>query len=70
MHLDNVKVVEEHQQKQKNYHNSGAKDRQINVGDKVYVTNFSSGPCWLMGVVMHRSGQVSYILELLDSRTV
>ena len=52
------------------YHDRHAKDRQVNVGDPVYVTNFSSGPCWLPGVVVNKSGPVSFIVKLLDDRTV
>ena len=52
------------------YHDRHAKDRQVNVGDSVYVTNFSSGPCWLPGVVVNESGPVSFIVKLLDDRTV
>ena len=34
------------------------------------MTNFSSGPCWLPGVVVNKSGPVSFIVKLLDDRTV
>ena len=70
MHPDEAKALEEQQLKQKVYHNRHAKDRQVNVGDPVYVTNFSSGPCWLPGVVVNKSGPVSFIVKLLDDRTV
>ena len=70
MHPDEAKAVEEQQLKQKVYHDRHAKDRQVNVGDPVYVTNFSSGPCWLPGVVVNKSGPVSFIVKLLDDRTV
>ena len=52
------------------YHDGHAKDRQVNVGDPVYVTNFSSGLCWLPGVVVTKSGPVSFSVKLLDDRTL
>ena len=70
LHPDEAKAVEEQQLKQKVYHDRHAKDRQVNVGDPVYVTNFSSGPCWLPGVVVNKSGPVSFVVKLLDDRTV
>ena len=70
LHPDEAKAVEEQQLKQRVYHDRHAKDRQANVGDPVYVTNFSSGPCWLPGVVVNKSGPVSFIVKLLDDRTV
>ena len=45
LHPDEAKAVEEQQLKQNVHHDRHAKDRQVNVGDPVYVTNFSSGPC-------------------------
>ena len=65
LHPDEAKAVEEQQLKQKVYHDRHAKDRQVNVGDPVYMTNFSSGPCWLPGVVVNKSGPVSFIVKML-----
>ena len=70
LHPDEAKAVEEQQLKQKVYQDRHAKDRQVNVGDPVYVNNFSSVPCWLPGVVVNKSGPVSFIVKLLDDRTV
>ena len=70
LHPDEAKAVEEQQLKQKVYHDGHAKDSQVNVGDPVYVTNFSSGPSWLPGVVVNKSGPVSFIVKRLDDRTV
>ena len=70
LHPDEAKAVEEQQLKQKVYHDRHAKDRQVNVGDPVCVTNFSSGPCWLPGVVVNKSRPASFIVKLLDDRTV
>ena len=45
-------------------------DKSMSVTQSVYVTNFSSGPCLLSGVVVNKSGPVSFIVKLLDDRTV
>ena len=70
LHPDEAKAVEQQHLKQKVYHDRHSKDREVNVGDPVYVTKFSSGPCWLPGVVVNKSGPVSFIVKLLDDRTV
>ena len=69
-HPDEARAVEEQQRLQKRYHDNHAKDRRIDEGDKVYVRNFSSGPCWLPGVVVSQSGPVSFVVKLQDGRTV
>jgi len=58
------------QEMQKNYHDSKAHSRELGVGDKVYVVNFCPGAKWLPGVIVQKSGSVSFKVELLDGRTV
>jgi hypothetical protein len=71
MHPDNISDhVHEQQWKQKLQHDSHAKDRLFNVGDKVNVTNFSSGPCWLPGVISMKTGPVSFVVDLAEGRSV
>ena len=55
LHPGEAKAVDEQQLKLKVYHDRQEKGRQVNVGDPVYVTNFNSGPCWLLGVVWNKS---------------
>ncbi|XP_064653028.1 uncharacterized protein K02A2.6-like [Lineus longissimus] len=70
LHPDVRATVGEKQGKQKLYHDTHAKERNFEVGDKVYVTNFSSGPCWLKGVITERTGPLSFVVELVDGRMV
>ena len=60
--------MEQQQVKQNVYHDRHDKDRQVNVGDSVYVTNFSSGPCWLSGLLKNNSGPVFFIMKLHDEK--
>ena len=70
LHPDSQSRVTENQFKQKVYHDAHAKDRSFEVGDTVYVTNFSSGPCWLPGIITVKTGPVSYIIQISGGRSV
>ena len=65
-----MKVVEK-QEKQKERHDRCARDRQLQPNDCVYARNFSSSinQQWLPGVILKRSGPVSYVVKLTDGRT-
>ncbi|GFO50278.1 endogenous retrovirus group k member 6 pol protein [Plakobranchus ocellatus] len=53
--------VLKHQSNQKSYHDKHAKDREICVGDNVFVQNFSHhGDKWLPGVVCESTGPLSF----------
>ena len=57
--------VEQRQQKQKEQHDSRAKDRRLGVGDW---RNYHQGGRWLPGTIKYKSGPVSFQVELSDGR--
>ena len=48
---------------QKVRHNSKAKARNFNVGDKVFIRNFHHGEMWLPGMIKQRIGPVSFLSD-------
>lgn len=56
--------VKQKQAQQKQLHDRHATDRVFNIGDPVYVKNFSSGQIWLPGFISEKSGPVSYQINL------
>ena len=59
----------EKQLQQKVGHDYRAKEREINVGDSVFVRNISSaGPACLPGVVMESRGPLTFHVEMEDGR--
>ncbi len=68
LYPDLSKAVRDKQETQKHYHDRSVKDRQFVVGDSVYVKNFSTGPRWLSGTVVEKSGPVSYVVKLEDNK--
>ena len=62
--------VESRQLAQKRYHDFHAKERLFQIGDAVFVKNFSSGPTWLSGIIKEVRGPVSYTVTLSDNRVV
>ena len=64
-----AKRVEEKQDAQKAKHDSTAKARVFQLGDKVYVKNFGSGQSWLPAEVVKITGPVSFHVRLADGRT-
>ena len=62
--------VERKQKKQKQQHDQHAKDHTFNPGDRVLVRNFASGPTWLPGELLQRTGPVSFTAQLSDGRVV
>ncbi|XP_042372461.1 uncharacterized protein K02A2.6-like [Plectropomus leopardus] len=62
--------VEEKQKKQKDRHDQHARERQLKPDGCVYVRNFSgsNNQQWLPGVILKRSGPVSYVVKLTDGR--
>ena len=57
--------VEGKQTKQKQQH-----DRTFNPGDRMLVRKFASGPRWLPGELLQRTGPVSFTAQLSDDRVV
>ena len=63
--------VEKQQAKQKSDHDGSTPVRQFSVGDRIFVKNFPSNtPKWLPGIVRKVTGPLSYVVELLDGKTV
>ena len=60
------------QQKMKQYHDQHAKPRVFNPDDKVYIKDLRSSHShsWIPGVVVSRTGPVSYIIEIRDGQQV
>ena len=57
--------MEGKQTKQKQQH-----DRTFNPGDRMLVRKFASGPRWLPGELLQRTGPVSFTAQLSDDRVV
>ncbi|RXN14561.1 putative protein K02A2.6-like protein [Labeo rohita] len=58
------------QQKQKEGHDKSCKLRSFEVGDSVYVRNYSGGPKWIPAVVKSCTGPLSYKTALGQGQTV
>ena len=56
--------VESKQLQQKQDHDSTARSREFTVGDLVSVCNFGQGDKWLPGVVIKRTGPVSFCVAM------
>ena len=60
----NLKLrVEEHQRKQKVWHDTKASQRSFEIGDLVYARNFGRGEVWLPAKVVSKSGPLSYVIN-------
>ena len=62
--------VQKRQCCQKEQHDQHARERSIEIGDRVYSRNLRGKPDWLSGVVTERSGPVSYCVKLDDNNCV
>jgi hypothetical protein len=58
--------VEDEQRIQKDNHDRSATQREFQIGDSIFVKNFSTGPKWLCGTILSQSGPVSYVVQLSD----
>ncbi len=70
LHPDVARRVHHKQQKQVEHHDCHAKDRVIKVNDPVYIQNFASGEKWLSGIIVEKTGPVSFRVRLQDGRFV
>ena len=61
---DISRTVEKRQENQKKYHDLRVKARRFEIGNKVFVLNFASGPKWIPGEVIRITGPVSYVIQL------
>ena len=58
------KTVKDNQLSQIEYRERKAKFRDFNVGDKVRVRNYRGNDKWKTGIVVEKSGPVSYLVEI------
>ena len=58
--------VEEKQLKQKSKHDDHAHKRLLNEGDTVLVRNYFHGQKWKPGIIIKKTGPVSYSVKLSD----
>ena len=73
LHPDLHKKVEEKQEQQAAVHNQHSRARSFEVGDAVYVKNFSqnsSSTPWIAGQVSYKFGTLNYEIALQDERRV
>ena len=62
--------VQDRQIAQKEQYDKSAKERYLNVGDRVLVRDFPIGKSWLQGILISKSGPLSYNIELDDGRVI
>lgn len=60
--------VLEKQAKQKEKHDQRTKGREWHVGQSVMAKNLRPGPNWIPGVIVERSGPLSYVIETEDKQ--
>ena len=71
LYPDRRSVVEEHQASQKRWHDQHVKQREFQLGDRVYVRNFShQGPKWLAANISERTGPISFKVTLDSNHLV
>ena len=58
--------VEAQQALQKNQHDRHTKDRLFDVGQSVLARNLRAGPKWIPGVMVEKTGPVSYKVQVSD----
>ena len=70
MHPDLSKKGQQTQERKALQHDVCAKFRDFQVGNLVYVINYSHGPTWLPGKVVEKHGSTLYTVLLKDGRRV
>ena len=68
LHPDTEKVVSTKQESQKKYHDAHARQRELLVGQRVLVRSPPPDLQWVPGTVIERTGPVSYLIKVADSR--
>ena len=67
---DIITRVQKKQASHKASHDKRAKQRSFNVGDQVYIRNFTEGGSWILGKIVKSLSLLSFLIELEDGRTV
>jgi len=62
--------VQTNQQQQKANHDGKRRLRKFDIGDTVYVKNFTETPAWVPGVIKKCRGPLSYLIKLLNDKIV
>ena len=62
--------VESKQAAQKRNHDNHTDIHTFQIGDPVFVRNYTKGPTWLSGEIKEIRGPLSYTVSLLDGRLV
>lgn len=68
VHPDIGITVQERQARQKRGHDTHARARAFQVGDRVYLRNFVGKSAWLEGKILDQTGPVSFHVRLSDGR--
>ena len=68
LHPDVSGRVQESQARQQRAHDTHSRARAFQVGDRVYVRNFSGSQVWMEGTILDKTGPVSFRVRLLDGR--
>ena len=58
------------QTRQKDHHDQTARERSVQIGDCVNVTNFGRGATLLAGTIVEKTGPLTYHIQLTDGRVV
>ena len=66
--LDLAATVHKKQAVQKTAHDTHSVNRAFEEGTLVYVRNFNGSPKWLPGVIVKRTGPVSYLVQLENTQ--
>ena len=59
-------VVSQKQAEQKKYHDLHSRNRNIFIGERVFVRNMRNDPCWLLGTIVERRGPLSYLVHVAN----
>lgn len=68
LHPDTAARVQERQARQKYGHDKHTRARAFQVGDRVYVRNFTGTPTWIPGTIQDQTGPVSFRVQLSGGR--
>ena len=58
--------IQQKQERQKDCHDQNSKIQKFEIGDPVFIRNFTRGPTWLPGTVLQMQGPCTFKVELND----
>ena len=62
--------VQRKQDQQKSNHDKKSKSRQFSIGDEVFARNHGRGETWLKGIIIEKTGPVSFKVQLDNDQTI